>query len=86
MNPKKASIMEYCTIKQAAESHHIAEIRIWLLIRQKKLSTSIIQGQVYVNSRELLEYANKYPEQIQTWQSSLAKTRRGFMDAGYSRS
>lgn len=59
---------EYVSLKQEAHRLKIAEIRIWQLIRQGKLSSTIRVGEVALPREEWEEWMANHPEELAEWQ------------------
>lgn len=59
---------EYVSLKQEAHRLKIAEIRIWQLIRQGKISSTIRVGEVALPREEWEEWMANHPEELAEWQ------------------
>ena len=66
----------YIILTAAARKYGVSQVRIWQLIRQKKLRSSTDGMQsVTVNAAQLDEYMRKHSKQLEVWQQPIKQKK-----------
>lgn len=68
----------YKTIKKVASVWHIAELRVWSLVRQGILATAVdLHGNIGIDTEAFDRWAANNKETIEEWQKALESTQDG---------
>lgn len=67
---------DFITLTSAARLYGVSQVRIWQLIRQKKLRNRIDDmQQVVVAKGQLDEYMNKHRQELEIWQQPIKQEK-----------
>lgn len=77
-NRKVEKMANYKTIKKVASVWHIAELRVWALVRQGVFPTAIdMHGKVGIDTDLFDRWAENNKDTIEEWQKALESTQNG---------
>lgn len=69
------------TIKAAAKRYRVAELRIWILVRQGVIDSMVDLHHVCINEDQLEEWAKNHQWEVAEWQKALEATQRAVIES-----